>query len=235
MRAGYGVKIAGEMEVHILHRHDLGIAAARRAALHPEIRAERSFPDADTCVLADPVQAVAQTHGCGGLAFARRGRVDRGDKDQLTILAVLNRVDEILAHLGLVMTERQQVICRDPQFCADGLDRLFVRFARNLDVGFVAHWLRLSPDIPVPARRYTAPYLGDWHRTPPDSDIFSSRNGARGCNRRGSETCGAIPLRMFPTRLPASRFAVVRLWRPVWRGCCGKTRLPDAPRPPHCA
>ena len=31
-----GVEVAGEMQVDVLHRHDLRVAAAGRAALHPE-------------------------------------------------------------------------------------------------------------------------------------------------------------------------------------------------------
>jgi hypothetical protein len=38
VRAGDGVEIAGEVEVHVLHRHDLRIAAAGRAALHAEVQ-----------------------------------------------------------------------------------------------------------------------------------------------------------------------------------------------------
>ena len=36
-----GVEVAGEMEVDVLHRHDLGVAAAGRAALDAETWAER--------------------------------------------------------------------------------------------------------------------------------------------------------------------------------------------------
>jgi hypothetical protein len=44
--AGDGVKIAGEMQVDLGHRHDLRIAAARRAALHAETGAERGLAQA---------------------------------------------------------------------------------------------------------------------------------------------------------------------------------------------
>jgi hypothetical protein len=37
------VEVAGEVQVDVLHRHDLRIAAAGRAALHAEARAERGF------------------------------------------------------------------------------------------------------------------------------------------------------------------------------------------------
>src|SRR3546814_6322581 len=40
VRRSDGVKIAGEVEVDVLHRHDLGVAAAGRAALHAEARTD---------------------------------------------------------------------------------------------------------------------------------------------------------------------------------------------------
>ena len=42
-----GVEIAGEMEVDVLHGHDLGVAAAGRPALHAEARAQRGLAQAD--------------------------------------------------------------------------------------------------------------------------------------------------------------------------------------------
>ena len=91
VRGGDGVEVAGEMQVHVLHRHDLRIAAAGRTALDAEIRPERGLADADDRLLADAVQAVAEADGGGGLAFAGRRRVDRGDQDQLAVLAAVLR------------------------------------------------------------------------------------------------------------------------------------------------
>jgi hypothetical protein len=87
--AGDGVEIAGEVEVHLLHRHHLRVSAAGRAALHAEAGAEAGLADADRGLAADAVQPVAQPHGGGGLALARRRRVDGGDQDQLALCACL--------------------------------------------------------------------------------------------------------------------------------------------------
>ena len=56
------------------NRHDLGMAAARRAALDAEAGAEARFAQADGGALADAVQAVAEAHGGRGLALPGRGR-----------------------------------------------------------------------------------------------------------------------------------------------------------------
>ena len=46
VRARDRVEVAGEMEIDVLHRNDLRVAAARRAALHAEHRAEARLADA---------------------------------------------------------------------------------------------------------------------------------------------------------------------------------------------
>src|SRR4029079_2172085 len=67
---GDGVEVAGEVQVHVLHRHDLRIATAGRPTLDAEIRPERGLADAYHRAFADAVQAVAQPHSSGGLALA---------------------------------------------------------------------------------------------------------------------------------------------------------------------
>ena len=46
VRRADGVKVAGEVQVDVLHRHDLRVAAAGRAALASEYRAERRLATA---------------------------------------------------------------------------------------------------------------------------------------------------------------------------------------------
>jgi hypothetical protein len=55
-----GREVAGEVEVDVLHRHDLRVTAAGGAALHAEHRAERRLAQADDRLLADVVQGIAQ-------------------------------------------------------------------------------------------------------------------------------------------------------------------------------
>ena len=63
VRCGNGVEVAREVEVQILHRDDLGEAAARRAALDPEDRAERRLAQAQHGAHADVAQPLGQRHG----------------------------------------------------------------------------------------------------------------------------------------------------------------------------
>ena len=90
---GDGVEVAGEMEVDVLHRHDLRIAAAGGAALHAEAGAERGLAQAQHRLLADAVERVGEADRGRRLALARRRRGDRGDEDQLAVRPV-RRADD---------------------------------------------------------------------------------------------------------------------------------------------
>ena len=191
VRAGDGVEISGEMEVHVFHRHDLRAPAPGSAALHPEIRTQRGLADAHGGPFADAVEPVTETHGGGGLALARGGGVDRGHEDELAGRLALHRIDEILAHLGLVMAIGQQVIAGDAQFFTDLLNRPLPRLARDLDVGFVAHVRSLSwAGVSVPA-------------------IAALPRAERGESDTSSLTCGG--------RVAAARFRPARVRVPPGR------------------
>ena len=91
------VDVAGEMEVQVLHRHDLRVAAAGRAALDPEDRAERRLAEREHRLPADAGRAPASSEtdvvvfpspaGVGVIAVtltifpsgrsARRSRIER--------------------------------------------------------------------------------------------------------------------------------------------------------------
>ena len=74
------VDVAGQVEVEVLHRDDLAVAAAGRPALDPEDRAERGLADRGRGPLPDPVEALGEADRGGRLALAERRRGDRGDE-----------------------------------------------------------------------------------------------------------------------------------------------------------
>ena len=110
-----GVEIAGEMEVDVLHRHDLGIAAAGRAALHAEAGAEARLAQADERLLADVIERIAEADGGRGLAFAGRGRRDGGDEDQLAVGPAGERGDIVERDLRLVVAVGQDILRRNAE------------------------------------------------------------------------------------------------------------------------
>ena len=80
-----GGKVAGEMQVDVLHRHHLRVAAAGRAALHAEHRSQGRLAQAHDGPLAEQVQPIPQPHGGGGLALSGGCRRNRGHQHQLAV------------------------------------------------------------------------------------------------------------------------------------------------------
>ena len=128
-------EVAGEVEVDVLHRHDLRVAAAGRAALHAEDRAERGLAQADDRFLADAVQRIAEPDRHRRLAFARRSGGDGGDEDQLAVLLALELRAVVERDLGLVMAEGLEMLLRDAEpLFRERDDRLHLRVLGDLDV-----------------------------------------------------------------------------------------------------
>ena len=74
VRGRDGREVSGEMEVDVLHRDDLGVAAAGGSPLHAEARPERGLAQRDDRALAEAVERLAEAHGRRRLALARRRR-----------------------------------------------------------------------------------------------------------------------------------------------------------------
>ncbi len=134
VRRGDGVEVTGEVQVDVFHGNDLGIAAAGRTTLHAEAGAERGFAQRHHGLLADAVEAVAETHGGRRLAFAGRGGVDGGDEDELAVRLRLQAVDVGERHLGLGVAIGNEVLLGDAEALADLHDRLHFRLAGNFDI-----------------------------------------------------------------------------------------------------
>src|SRR6516165_444665 len=132
-----GVDVAGEMQVDVLHRQGLGIAAAGGTALDAEARAKARLAQAQHRLLANQVQRIAEPDGSRRLAFTGWRRSDRGDEDQLGVRPVWQRAEVVEGDLRLVFAVRLQSIARDPEFLAGDLaDRAHHCFQGDLDIGF---------------------------------------------------------------------------------------------------
>ena len=127
-----GVKIAGEMQVDVLHRHHLCIPAARSAALDAEDRAERRLAQGGRHRFADAVQPVGKPHRRGGLALARRRRRDRRHQHELALLlCVIEQRERNLRLIPAVGFEQFRV---DARRRGDLCDRLHLRLLCNLNI-----------------------------------------------------------------------------------------------------
>ena len=145
VRRCYGVKVASEVEVDLLHRRDLGAAAAGRAPFYPEAGPERRLAQTDDRLLADAVERVAEADGGRRLALAGGGRADRADKDELAIRAVLKAAEKIIFELGDEAAEWAQRRFGRANLRGDLGDRLQARRARDFEIR--RHGIDASPWI----------------------------------------------------------------------------------------
>ena len=117
VRGRDGMDVAGQVQVEILHRDDLAVAAAGRAALDAEGRSLRGLADDGHDALAQVrTQRLRNTDGGGGLAFAERGGGDGGHVNVLAILALGKAVKDFKFDLGLVRAKEFQLAFLDAQF-----------------------------------------------------------------------------------------------------------------------
>ena len=77
--------IAGKMQVNILHRQNLRIAAPGRTAFYAKHRAQRGFAQRNYRPFTYFSHGLPQAYGCCCLPFARRGGVNGGNQHQLTV------------------------------------------------------------------------------------------------------------------------------------------------------
>ena len=120
------------MEVDVLHGHHLRVAAARRAALDAEHRAEGRLAQGDDAVFADAPQGVGEADGGGGLALARRRRGDGGDEHEFAVR--LGRIQQGKVDLGLVIAVLFQVFFRHARAFGDLADVQHFGLLGDLDV-----------------------------------------------------------------------------------------------------
>ena len=115
-----GVEIAGEVEVDVLHGHHLRVAAARRAALDAEHRAEGRLAQGDDAVFTDAPQSIGEADGRSGLALARRSGGDGGDEHKPAVR--FRCIQEGKVDLGLVIAVLFEILFRHARAFGDFAD-----------------------------------------------------------------------------------------------------------------
>ena len=134
VRGADRVHVAGEVEVDVLHRRELGVAAARGAALHAEHGPQRRLAERDDRALAEPPQAVGEPDGRRGLSLAGRCRRHRGHQHEGAVGMISTPRDGIPRDLGLVAPVRLELVRLEPDGGADLLDRLERHRARDVEI-----------------------------------------------------------------------------------------------------
>ena len=156
---GDGVHVAGEVQIDVLHRDHLRIAAAGSAALDAEYRAQRWLAQGDDGVFADLLHRLAKTDGRGGLALTGRGGVDGGDQHQLAVGTVGQTVEQAVRKFCLIVAVRFQLFRADVKLGSDLGDRLHGALLGDFDVCKHVDRFLLCVQFPKKAARRPA-FLG---------------------------------------------------------------------------
>jgi hypothetical protein len=124
LAAPIGMDVAGEVQVEVLHRDDLGHAAAGGAALDAEDRPQRGLAQAGARALADDAEPLRQADQRGRLALAGLGRRHAGDAHELAVGGVLHAVEDAEVDLRLVAPVGLELLVFEPTssaICSMGL------------------------------------------------------------------------------------------------------------------
>ena len=128
--------VAGKVQVDVLHRHDLGIAAAGRTALDTEHGAERRLTQCDGDLPSLAVEGVRKADTRRRLALACRRRVDGRHEDELAVRLLLDALPGRERDFCLVLAVKFQFIIGNAKLFRNLLDGAHLGFLCNLNIGF---------------------------------------------------------------------------------------------------
>jgi len=129
------VKIAGEMQVDVLHWHNLGISAAGGTSLDAEDRAQGWLAQRDDRLFAKAAQPVGKADACGGLSLSGGGRSDGGHENQLSVRAVRQIAENFIIHLRLIAAVQLQILLIHARSFCDFPDVFFFVLLCNFNIG----------------------------------------------------------------------------------------------------
>src|SRR5215204_294887 len=131
---GDRVDVASEMQIEILHRHDLAVAAARGATLDAENGAHRGLAHRHRRRLADVLERLSQADGGRRLPLAQRGWRYGGDHHIFGLRPVGELLDGVELYLGDAFSVRLQEMIPDAYLGGDLVQRLQFCLPGNLQV-----------------------------------------------------------------------------------------------------
>ena len=142
VRGGDRVDVARHVQVELLHRRALRVAAARRAALDPKRRPHRRLADARDDRLAEVrAERLRQPDRRRRLPLAERRRVDPAHDDVVAVGPLAQPVVHREAELPLVQPVLEELVAPQPRelLLEELLDRRERHRLRHLDVGRHRH------------------------------------------------------------------------------------------------
>ena len=109
----YGMEVAGEVQVDVLHGDELGIATTSRAALYAEDGTQGGLAQSEHRLVTEGVHGVGQSDGGGGLALAGGRGIDGGHEDELGLLGLVGHLGDV--HLGHVVAVGDELVVGEAQ------------------------------------------------------------------------------------------------------------------------
>ena len=129
-----GVHISGEVQVDVLHGNYLSVSAACGAAFDSEHRTEGRLTQSQDSLSAGLVHGFAETYRSGGLALARRSRIDRSNEYQLAVGLVCEAVEQVLVQLCLVVAVLLYFVLLNAEVRGYLADLLHLRLLSDLNI-----------------------------------------------------------------------------------------------------
>src|SRR5690242_20280507 len=127
------------MEVELLHRNDLAISAAGRAAFDAERGPLAGLTDAGENLLAQVrSNGLAQAHGGSGLPFAERRGGDGCNHDVFAVGGILQAISDGEMHLGFALSIKLQFVGQDAYFGGNFVDWDRRGGLRNVEIAWDA-------------------------------------------------------------------------------------------------
>ena len=128
----YGVHIAREMKIYVLHRYYLSVTAAGSTALYSENRAHRRLTQGYYSFFAYAVHRFAETYRDGGFSFTCRRRIYGCYKYELAVLFVFIFFEQRQRKLCFVFAVKFKLVGTDAE--------LFGNVGYRLNVGLFCYF-----------------------------------------------------------------------------------------------
>ena len=133
MRRADRVEVPCEVEVDLLHRHDLAVTATGRTSLDPEDGSETRLSETEDGIAFAQIQSVGQTHREGRLPFAGRRRADPCNQNESAVGSTF-RFGDVERNLRLVVAVRLNVLRLEPDLRSDLLNGAEFCFLGDFDI-----------------------------------------------------------------------------------------------------
>ena len=129
------VHVAREVQIDVLHRQNLRVAAAGCAALDAEHRTERRLAQRDDRLFADLRHRLTETRRRRRLTLARRRWVNRRDENQLAVRLSLEARKKPVVELRLEAAVRLELLLAHTELPRDLRDGPELCLLGNFNIG----------------------------------------------------------------------------------------------------